>query len=89
MVTNKKPNVTVIPSRYHAVSQEKDEGKNCGLLLIAVFPRTARNRRQAMRHKLNIIRNIYRKIPNGNWPGYLRMKVFPALTRENVGSLTI
>lgn len=57
-MTNKKPNVTVIPSRYHAVSQEKDEGKNCGLLLIAVFPRTASNRRQAMRHKLNIIQNI-------------------------------
>ncbi len=27
MVINKNANVTVIPARYHAVSQEKDEGK--------------------------------------------------------------
>lgn len=27
MVTNKKPNVIVIPSRYHAVRQEQDEDK--------------------------------------------------------------
>lgn len=63
MVTNKKPNVTVIPSRYHAVSQEKDEGKNCGLLLIAVFPRTARNRRQAMEAQIEHYTKYIKKNP--------------------------
>lgn len=45
--------------------------RNGGLLFSAMFPRTARNRRQAMRHRSNIIQNIYRKILNGNWLGLI------------------
>lgn len=89
MVINKNANMAVIPVRYCAARQEKDEDKP--KLRVAAYCRVSTDsEEQATSYEAQIehYTEYIQKNPEWNWPGFLRMKVFPALTPANARSLT-